>query len=53
MVILALAVLGNFVTFPATVWGGLLNFLLSPVALVVIAGVAGLCVKSAKGGLRK
>ena len=53
VVILALAVLGNFVTFPATVWGGLLNFLLSPVALVVIAGVAGLCVKSAKGGLRK
>ena len=53
VVILALAVLGNFVTFPATVWGGLLNFLLSPVALVVIASVAGLCVKSAKGGLRK
>ena len=53
VVILALAITGNFVTFPATVWGGLLNFLLSPVALVVIAGVAGLCVKSAKGGLRK
>ena len=52
-VILALAVTGNFVTFPATVWGNLLNFLLSPVALVVVAGVAGLCVKSAKGGLRK
>ena len=54
VVILALAVVGNFVTFPvATVWGAILNFLLSPVALVVIAGVAGLCVKSAKGGLRK
>ena len=51
--ILALAVLGNFVTFPATLWGGLLNFLLSPVVLVVIAGVAGLCVRAAKGGLRK
>ena len=52
--ILALAVLGNFVTFPATVlWGNLLNFLLSPVVLVVIAGVAGLCVRAAKGGLRK
>ena len=54
VVILALAVVGNFITFPATaVWGSLLNLLLSPVALVVLAGVAGLCIKSAKGGLRK
>ena len=52
-VILALAVAGNFITFPATVWGSALNFLLSPVVLVVIAGVAGLCVKSVKGGLHK
>ena len=52
--ILALAVVGNFVTFPAaTVWGSALNFLLSPVVLVVLAGVAGLCVRAAKGGLRK
>ena len=52
--ILALAVLGNFVTFPAgTVWGVILNYLLSPVVLVVIAGVAGLCVRAAKGGLQK
>ena len=54
VVILALAVLGNFVTFPTTaVWGAVLNFLLSPVVLVVLAGVAGLCVRAAKGGLRK
>ena len=52
--ILALALLGNFVTFPAaTLWGAALNFLLSPVVLVVLAGVAGLCVRAAKGGLRK
>ena len=51
-VILALAVVGNFVTFPATAWGSVLNFLLSPVVLVVIAGVTGLCVRCAKGGLR-
>ena len=52
--ILVLAVVGNFVTFPAaTAWGAALNFLLSPVVLVVIAGVAGLCVRAAKGGLRK
>ena len=51
--ILALALLGNFVTFPAaTAWGAALNFLLSPVVLVVLSGVAGLCVKSARGGLR-
>ena len=54
VVIMALAVLGNFVTFPAaTAWGAILNFLLSPVVLVVAAGVAGLCVRAAKGGLRK
>ena len=52
-VILVLAVVGNFVTFPATTaWGTVLNFLLSPVVLVVLAGVAGLCVRAAKGGLR-
>ena len=54
VVILALAILGNFVTFPTTaVWGAAVNFLLSPVVLVVLAGVAGLCVRAAKGGLRK
>ena len=52
VIVLALAVAGNFVTFPATVWGNLLNFLLSPVVLVALSGVAGLCVKSARGGLR-
>ena len=54
VVILVLAVLGSFITFPAnTVWGGVLNFLLSPVPLVVFAGVAGLCIRAARGGLRK
>ncbi len=52
VIILALAVIGNFVTFPATAWGSALNFLLSPVVLVVLAGVAGLCIRCAKGGLR-
>lgn len=51
IIILALAVTGNFVTFDASaVWGSLLNFLLSPVVLVVAAGVTGLCVRSARGG---
>jgi len=52
--VLALAVLGNFVTFPAdTAWGSVLNFLLSPVPLVIFAGVVGLCIRSAKGGLHR
>lgn len=52
-VILVLALIGNFITFDAaTVWGAALNFLLSPVMLVVIAGVAGLCISSARGGLK-
>ena len=49
-----LAAVGNFASFPAeTLWGAALNFLLSPVVLVVLAGLAGLCVRAAKGGLRK
>ena len=49
-----LAAVGNFASFPAeTLWGATLNFLLSPVVLVVLAGLAGLCVRAAKGGLRK
>lgn len=51
---LACALAGNFVTFPVdTTWGQLVNFLLSPVVIVVAAGVAGLCVTAAKGGLKK
>ena len=47
--ILALAVIGNFVSFHHAV----LDFLFSPVVLVVLAGLAGLCVRAAKGGLKK
>ena len=53
LAVLPLAVVGNFVTFPAdAAWGVVLNYLLSPVALVVLSGVTGLCVRAAKGGLR-
>ena len=49
-----LAAVGNFASFPAeTLWGAALNFLLSPVVLVVAAGVAGLCLRGARGELRK
>ena len=47
--ILALAVTGNFVSFHHAVF----DFLFSPVVLVVLAGLAGLCVRAAKGGLKK
>lgn len=51
-VVLVLAVIGNFVAFDGdTPLGALLNFLLSPVVLVVAAGVAGLCIRGAKGAL--
>ena len=51
-VVLVLAVIGNFIAFDAnTPLGALLNFLLSPVVLVVAAGVAGLCIRGAKGAL--
>ena len=51
-VMLVLAVLGSFVSFPAGWAGSVLSFLCSPVVLVVAAGVAGLCIRAAKGGLR-
>ena len=51
-VVLVLAVIGNFLAFDGnTPLGALLNFLLSPVVLVVAAGVAGLCIRGAKGAL--
>ena len=53
LAVFLLAVIGNFVTFdPAILWGRLLNFLLSPVVLVVCAGVAGLCIRGARGALK-
>ena len=51
-VVLVLAVIGNFIAFDGnTPLGALLNFLLSPVVVVVAAGVAGVCIRGAKGAL--
>lgn len=53
-VVVALAVVGNFVTFPAgTTLAAVMGFVTSPIILVVAAGVTGLCVRAAKGGLKK
>ncbi|WP_297214375.1 chromate transporter [uncultured Flavonifractor sp.] len=52
MVVAILAILGNFVTFPPNVLGSVLSYVTSPIVLVVAAGVAGLCIRAAKGGLR-
>ena len=52
-VVLVLAAMGAFVPMPAGAAGEVLDFLCSPVVLVVLAGVAGLCVRAAKGGLKK
>ena len=51
-VVLVLAVCGSFCTMPAGVLGTVLGFVLSPVFLVIAAGVAGLCVRAAKGGVK-
>ncbi len=54
VLVLALAVTGNFLPIPTNVWWGkLLNILTSPVTLVVLAGAAGLLVSLAKGGEQK
>ena len=53
VVVAVLAVVGNFVTFPAgTALAAVMGFVTSPIVLVVLAGVAGLCVRAAKGGLK-
>ena len=54
LVVAALAVAGNFVSFPAgTALGAVMGFLTSPIVLVVLAGVAGLCIRAAKGGVKR
>ena len=50
--VLVLAAVGVFCPLPAGVLGTVLSFLLSPVVLVVAAGVAGLCIRAARGGLK-
>ena len=51
VLVLALAGTGTFVTFEGRIpGGGVLDYLLSPVVLVVLAGAAGLCIRAAKGG---
>lgn len=52
-VVLVLSAVGAFVPMPDGALGVLLDYLCSPVVLVVLAGVAGLCVRAAKGGLGK
>ena len=53
-IVLALAAAGTFFALPSEgILGVLLGVVLSPVFLVVVAGVAGLCVRAAKGGLKQ
>ncbi len=53
VVVLLMAAAGAFLTLPQGPLGTVLGYLLSPAVLVVIAGVAGLCIRAAKGGLKK
>ena len=53
MVVLALAAAGTFLTLPASVASAAArawNMITSPVFLVILSGVAGLCVRMTKGG---
>ena len=51
-VVLVMAAAGTLCTMPEGTLGAVLGFILSPVFLVIAAGVAGLCVRAAKGGLK-
>ena len=52
LAVLALAAAGTFAVFPDGV-AEIMDFITSPIFLVLAAGVAGLAVRSVKGGLRK
>jgi chromate transporter len=52
LVVLVLAAVGAFLPLPDGALGVVLSYLTSPVVLVVLAGVAGLCIRAAKGGLK-
>ena len=51
-VVLVMAAAGAFCAMPQGTLGAVLGFILSPVFLVIAAGVAGLCVRAVKGGLK-
>ena len=53
LTVLLLAAAGAFLPSPAGVLGAVLGWVCSPVFLVVASGVAGLCVRGAKGGLKE
>ena len=50
IVVLALSAVSAFVPMPVGVLGAVLGYVLSPVALVILSGAAGLCVRLWKGG---
>lgn len=50
VVVLLLSMASAFLPMPAGVLGSILGYVCSPVVLVIVAGVAGLCVRMAKGG---
>ena len=51
-VVLVMAAAGTFCAMPQGTLGAGLGFILSPGFLVIAAGVAGLCVRAVKGGLK-
>ena len=52
LAVLALAAAGTFAVFPDGITG-IMDVITSPIFLVLAAGVAGLAIRSVKGGLRK
>jgi len=53
VVVLLAAIAEAFLPMPAGVLGAILGYVCSPVILVILSGIAGLCVRGAKGGLKK
>lgn len=52
-VVLLLAAAVAFLPMPAGVLGAVLGYVCSPVVLVIVSGVAGVCIRGVKGGTEK
>jgi len=53
IVVLLLAAAGAFLPMPAGLLGAVLGYVCSPVVLVILSGIAGVCIRGMKGGAKK
>ena len=53
LIVLGLSCVGAFLPDPGGILGAVLGYVCSPVLLVIVSGVAGVCIRAAKGGMKQ